>query len=759
VLAHTRVCLCTLFFGVTSTAIAQPDRISRPIDPASTVPLAGNRSLRAVMEADRGRIDPTTNIDGVMMIFRRSATQQADLDALLADQRNPSSPRYHQWLTSAEFGDRFGLSGADLAKIVDWLVSRGLHISYTAPSRTSLMASGPAAAVERAFGVELHRYLVDGDVRFANASDPSVPAEIAPLLLTIQGLDNIAWPAPRKRASVKPRFTIDPGIYGIVPGDIATIYDVNPFYNAGYFGQGQTIAVMGQSNVSLADIAAFRAYVGLAANTPTALLVPGSSDPGTSNANALEEATLDLEWSGALAPEASVILVYASSIGIAVQYAVESVAAQVMSYSSDVCEPQMNQQEGGQTLESAFRQSIQQANALGITFVAGSGDRGASDCESVLPSEEAPATTGLAVAFPASIPETTAVGGTQFPAATGTSQYWSNLNNPTTLASALGYIPEMVWNYAGIGASGGGSSILYTKPDWQTGFGPSDNARDVPDICFFANDAYFYVLHQSPPPSAFASYTSGTSISTQVFAGMLALVDQYLVASGALPKPGMGNINPTLYSLAKSTPAVFHDIASGNDGVYCEPGSANCTTGVMGYQAIAGFDRASGLGSMDIAEFAVNWVVANPLPLAISAPASLPSGKVGAAYTATTVTASGGSGNYTWSATGLPPGLAIDPKAGTISGTPTSADGSPYAASVQVADGNTSVSRSYSVTIFSRCDFNQTGSTTVADIQTELREALGIATAVNELTGRNTVGVIDVQTVINAALSLGCAAQ
>jgi hypothetical protein len=157
---------------------------------------------------------------------------------------------------------------------------------------------------------------------------------------------------------------------------------------------------------------------------------------------------------------------------------------------------------------------------------------------------------------------------------------------------------------------------------------------------------------------------------------------------------------------------------------------------------------------------AVNLVVAAAAPLAVSGPASLPIGLVGVAYTAT-VTAAGGTGTYSWSASGLPQGLSMNANTGVISGTPGSNTGSPFSAIVTVNDGNTTANNTFSLTvsILSKCDINQDGSTTVADVQREIDEALGVAPAVHDLNQDGVVNIVDVQIVINAALGLGCSAK
>jgi subtilase family serine protease len=275
-------------------------------------------------------------------------------------------------------------------------------------------------------------------------------------------------------------------------------------------------------------------------------------------------------------------------------YAVDHNVAPVMSMSAN------NGCEAANTPANiTFYQGIAlEANAQGMTWVVSGGDAGPAACDA---NGAAIATSGLSVRFPASIPEVTAVGGTEFDEGTG--NYWSSTNTPNG-ASALSYIPEMVWNddvaLSLLWAGGGGSSILFPKPAWQAGPGvPSDNARHMPDLAMaasFYHDGYYIVKNGA------ASITGGTSASAPVFAGVLVLLNHYLVTNKIISTPGLGNVNPTLYQLANATRTVFHDITVGNNIVICVTGTPNCPSGTMGFSAAPGYDLTSGLGSVNVAQ-------------------------------------------------------------------------------------------------------------------------------------------------------------
>ena len=175
-------------------------------------------------------------------------------------------------------------------------------------------------------------------------------------------------------------------------------------------------------------------------------------------------------------------------------------------------------------------------------------------------------------------------------------------------AARLCYIPEKGWNDTSLGegiwAGGGGASALFAKPWWQTGPGvPADRARDVPDVALSASgDHDGYLVYAGG-----LMVVGGTSATSPSFAGIVSLINQYVVAKGSQSKPGLGNINPNLYSLAQSATGVFHDITTGDNIVPCTEGTPGCTTGTFGYKAGPGYDLVTGLGSVDAYNLTVKW--------------------------------------------------------------------------------------------------------------------------------------------------------
>ncbi|HEV3196522.1 MAG TPA: protease pro-enzyme activation domain-containing protein [Bryobacteraceae bacterium] len=596
---RTRLALLILVSVLMPALLAQPDRINTPIEPGRTVMLKGNSHPLAEPANDMGKADPELRIAGITLMLKQTSNQRAELEQLLEEQRDPTSPNYHNWLTPEQFANRFGLSQDDMEKVAGWLESKGLSVDDVARSRNWVVLSGTVAQVQSAFVTEIHRYRVENEAHTANATEPSIPAALESIVLGIRGLDDFR-PKPRNKVRPMPlpsdpRFTGSGGGHLLAPGDIGTIYNVNPLYSRGINGTGQKLVVVGQTDVDLSDVRMFRKQFGLPANDPQVMLVSGSTDPGTSKDD-IGEANIDLDWSGAIAPNATIVYVNSTNVYNSLQYAIDQVLAPVISMSYGYCEPKISSSPASSA--AFFRSLAQQANASGITWLAASGDNAAADCDT-----GALGKSGLAVDLPASVPEVTGVGGTEFNEGSGT--YFSATNTASG-GSALSYVPEKVWNdtsSSGLAGGGGGASIFFTKPAWQTGPGvPNDGFRDVPDVAFSASadhDGYIVAVNGA------LQIFGGTSVATPVFAGMISLLNQSQVANGA--KSGLGNINPTLYALAQSSPNAFHDVTVGNNIVPCTPGTPNCKNGTFGFSAGPGYDQATGLGSVDAFNLVTAW--------------------------------------------------------------------------------------------------------------------------------------------------------
>ena len=435
------------------------------------------------------------------------------------------------------------------------------------------------------------------------------------------------------------------GAYYLAPADFATIYDLNPLYQQSINGNGQSVAIVARSNINLADARQFRTLLGLPVNDPQ--IIVNGTDPGIWSANEETEADLDVEWSGAVAKSATIKFVVSKStnssdgVDLSAQYIVNHNLAPVMSTSFGLCEASL-----GSSGNSFLNSLWQQAAAEGITVFVSSGDSGAAGCDSASATK---ATHGRAVNGLCSTPYSVCVGGTEFNDLSNPTLYWSPSNSSGTQASALSYIPELVWNASGpdygLWASGGGASTVYAKPSWQAGTGvPADGKRDVPDVALSSAGHDGYLIYQNGE----LYVVGGTSAASPSFAGVMALVVENTAAR-------QGNANVVFYSLASKQRAggasVFHDTTIGNNSV----------PGQTGFNATVGYDQATGLGSIDASVLVNHWADAITPPsfhAAVSANSLSVTDGSNKSLTVNVTISGGFNAAVAFSITGLPSGVS-----------------------------------------------------------------------------------------------------
>jgi len=694
------VAIAVVFSGLSFAESAAADRISGDLNSGAKIRLRGNVHGLARPEFDLGRANSGRMMHVVSLSFHPSAAQQNELDLFLEQLGDRTSPSYHKYLTPAQFADRFGMTQNDINKIVAWLQLEGFLNITVSNSRDMVSFDGTVAQVESTFALEMHNYLVNGEVHLANAGEPSVPAGLAGAVLSMAHLHDFS---PKPRAKMRPHFTsYISGNHFLSPADFATIYNVDPLYTAGNTGTGQQIVVVGQSTVAATDLANFRSAAGL----PAATVTMQSSIVGTGTPTRCGgdegESDLDLEWSNGVAKNASVTFVFAPvsngdtcasrqglNVWDALHAAIVHNVAPFISTSYGFCESNTI----GISLSQVqtYQSWAQEGQAQGQTITAASGDSGAADCDNT-----SPATEGLAVDVPASIPEVTGAGGNEFtgdsPTTTGNNPpggdppYWSPaLTTSDTISSALEYIPEEAWNddAASIAAnntfsaSGGGASAFFSKPGWQTGNGvPADGKRDVPDISVNASadhDGYLVCSEDDGSGGIAATCTNGfrdapggnldvvggTSAAAPTFTAILALINQFV---GNAPPTGLAPVNPMLYKLAAGSPSAFHDVTAGNNMVPCKTSTPNCTSTTMGFSAGVGYDQVTGLGSPNANALAQAWE-ADIAEFTVTAGALSPASVAAGSGTTATITVAPLSpngiaftGTVTFSCNGLPTG-------------------------------------------------------------------------------------------------------
>lgn len=555
-------------------------RIVTPINEDQLVTLKGNVNPQANAANDRGPVSSSFEMPELTLVLSRGADQQAAFDAFVSSQYDPGSPNYHQWLTPLEIGQRFGPSAADIATISSWLNSHGLAVLNVAPDRMTIRFSGTAAQVQGAFHTQIHHLSVQGAPYYANMTNPQIPVALAPVVLGVKELNNFL-PRPLHKVGSVVRFNKQLGhweralnppagtpdalaagaakpefgggahpmfgynancgsgggsscsylVEDVGPYDFATMYNVLPLWNAGTNGSGQTIAIAGTSLISASDVSNFRSIFGLPggpaiqqidtkASGTTATQCTSTSSTAACGQSDMLENSLDVEWSGAIAPAAQVDLVVTGqpsscmsnnsgcidTVYDSAQYVVANKTANILSVSYGQCE--LGEGTSGNV---AYYDLWQSAAAEGISVLVATGDSGSPACDQGGDANGNPysAQFGLTVSGLASTPFNTAVGGTDFswckptvdstgntigcPASTSSpGPYWSSNNSGQGHSSAIGYVPEIPWNDScmnPIWASYLDSLAVYMK----TGTPPSNPEA----ACNWVQNNYQQIFNQS----------------------------------------------------------------------------------------------------------------------------------------------------------------------------------------------------------------------------------------------------------------------
>jgi pro-kumamolisin-like protein/Big-like domain-containing protein len=540
-LSSRSLSLCVLASAIFCSAVSMAQapapavRIVSPIDEGRLVSLSGNVNPLANIQNDRGPVSGDLPMTGLTLVLNRGLEQQAAFDAYVAGEYDPSSPNFHQWLTPQQIGAQFGPAPADIAAITGWLTSQGFAVKSVSPDGMSINFSGTAAQAQAAFHTEIHNLLVNGKTQIANMSDPQIPAALAPVVNGVKGLHNFL-PHPLHRIGSKVQFNPDahgwlklqplaapgqqsstgagfnrggpatstnstsspqPNFYypitsggatvaveeDVAPYDFATMYNLTPLWTSSITGSGQTISIIGTSDIDLTDVSSFKTAFGLPAGLTPVIAHGPDGDPGictggtnVCNSGDLDENSLDVEWSGAVATGAQIVLVtdaynnetnptndpiYDGAQWVINNASVSGTAvygSHIISLSYGECELF-----NGTASNVAYNNLWQTAAAAGIAVFASTGDSGSASCDQGQDGIGNPyeAQFGLSVSGLASTPYDTAVGGTDFTwcqpsynssgiyqgcSSSNATPYWNTSNSTTTQASAKGYVPEKPWN-------------------------------------------------------------------------------------------------------------------------------------------------------------------------------------------------------------------------------------------------------------------------------------------------------------------------
>jgi hypothetical protein len=596
--------------------------ITQPIVESNSVRLFGNVRPEAIAANDRGRVPDNLPMEHLLLQLKRPPAREQALQSLIDQLHDPRSPNYHHWLSASEIGAQFGPAASDIRTISLWLQQHGFTINTVYSNRMVIDYSGTAGQVRTAFHTDIHYLDVNGVTRFANMTDPAIPAALAPAVVGVTSLNDIP-PKPMLRPAPKPQYTPSGYVCGagfmfqcylLTPPDVATIYNFNPLFAAGNTGQGQTIYLIEASNLfANNDWTTFRSTFGIPVSSyPGASLTtinPGGCANSTNSYDG--EAILDAEYASAAAPSAAIVIASCENLLLAIQTLVNSASPPaIMSISYGQCEAT-----NGAVNNQAYSTAYQTGVAEGMSIFVSAGDGGAAGCDN--PKTATDATLGIAVSGLASTPYNVAVGGTDFSDSyNGTNSTYWNSNESAPYGSALSYIPEIPWNSScgsqlfasylefaatygtaglcnsstasmdtllNISAGSGGPSSCATgssatcmgwpKPSWQSGLvgNPADGVRDLPDVSLFSGGdwGHFYIYCWSdtnnggkPCTDAPINWSGGggTSFAAPIWAGIQALVNQQ--AGGA----AQGNPNFRLYALAamEYTPGVITSCNANN---------------------------------------------------------------------------------------------------------------------------------------------------------------------------------------------------
>ena len=656
--------------------------ITGSIDESKLVTLPGNTRSEANPKNDRGPLPDAYPMEHLFLLLQRAPEREQALVELIDQLHDKSSPSFHKWLEAAEFGDRFGVGQRDIATVTEWLKGHGITVNFVYANRMLIDFSATAGQIRDTFHTELHSLSVNGESHIANMSDPQIPEALADVVKGVTSMNNFkprAMKVRTKKGQLGPNSDITFGpncgfltglrdastnCEGVMPADLATIYNFNPIFALGITGLGQTIVVVEDEDAySLGDWNYFRKASGLArayphgsiAQThPPSTPVNNCTDPGDLNDTTDDEVAIDMEYASAAAPNAAIVVAVCKdpSGGFGGLVAIQNIINAAGPYPGTISMSYgENEAQSGTTLNASFNTTFQQAATQGVSVFVSSGDEGPCSGNA----DGADCTRGITVSGWTSSPYDISVGGTDFEDSYLGQEptYWNPTNSPV-YGSAKSYIPEIPWNDScadpltinflgtyystnaifstsnlinGYGSSGtgvcntypwntasdllttgsgsggpsncasgtptttripasGGTCVGWSKPSYQVGIlgNPSDGVRDIPDVSLMAANGvwnHFYPICMSNPAeisegdAALCSTPvsnwpgfGGTSISSPIWAGIQALVNQYTGQH-------WGNANTMYYQIANTEYGV-----SGNSSCNSSLGNAvggSCT--------------------------------------------------------------------------------------------------------------------------------------------------------------------------------------
>jgi subtilase family serine protease len=622
-----------------------------------------------------GRLESGRRLDLAIGLPLRNREK---LTNLLQEIYQPSAANFRRYVTADQFASSFGPSREDYQAVADFAKAHGLTVKGTHPNRALLDVSGSVADIERAFHVNMRVYQHPVEARTFFAPDVEPSLDLATPVLAISGLDSYARPQPqmkRLRPSAAP--AIRPlrrggsgGNGGAYSGPFMG-YDFRAAYVAGVAqdGAGQSLGLFELSGYYSGDITAYENETGLPNVTVTNILIDGFDGDDT-NMDYAVEVTSDIEMAMSMAPGLDKIYVYEGPTPLDVA----PIDTNYIQYSTTTAQindvlNRMATDDLANQLSCSYQMDInlstvqifQQFAAQGQSFFTASGDFGAY-----------PGT----IDEPADDPYITVVGGTTLTMSAEGGSWASEIVwlTPASDDNSLLGLPDTP-EYA----SGGGVSLAYAIPVWQQGISMTGNQgsttmRNLPDVALVANninivwgnDPYYqnnpYVELNMLFGLGDDYAEAGTSLSTPLWAGFMALVNQQAAANG---QPPIGFANPALYAIGKSTNynACFHDIMTGNN-FNASTGSPSKYVATTGYDLCTGWGALIGSNLMQalLAPPSESLLITPPLGFTSSGPGGGPFTVASQTYTLTNI----GSAPLQWSLINTTLWLNVSSTAGTL---------------------------------------------------------------------------------------------
>lgn len=602
-----------------------------------TVPVSAStrQTPQAVIDGTARLVGRYGSNQKLRLVFGLQPPHQDEEEQFLRDLHTKGSPQFHRFLTADEWNARFAPAASDEQAVVDWAEGQGLVVTHRFPNRLLVDVEGSAGTIEKALHVTLNSYQIGADVFFSNDRDPVLPAGLAGIVHSVQGLNNLqVLHPPGTTASHFPAYTPGPpvtlGIHreahgdrsklpqrrngshqnGTLPGITSGSYDptdlysseaydytalsnlghcCNPLGNPYNSPPEASIAIVSAGLLDANDIAGFQfQYPYLAYNFQSIFVDGTPTGPDV-------EGTADTEWAIATANSfispASTAAVYLyegpnsqlSTFTDIFNQILTDGKARVLTTSWGCAELYCYDTLTMDTDHAIFNQMVGQ----GWTLVAASGDSGATaDC------------VHQGVSYPASDPDVIAAGGTSL-----------TLNSDSSFSNETGWTGGTTAGscMSHNGGSGGGVSAYYATPKYQIGMAGGTGYRSVPDLAL--NASYPQNIVYQGQLQGFG----GTSLVAPELAGFFAQENAYLLtlgsicgANGQTPCAPMGNANYPLYKEGTSAPYALHypfyDILSG-----CNSNDVTAAGGIAYFCAAAGYDRVTGWGSANMLQLA--WAI------------------------------------------------------------------------------------------------------------------------------------------------------